>query len=58
MTGADLKRIRLELGRTAEQFGQALGKHWTEIYRWEREERAIPAYIEKLVQLYAKEQGK
>ena len=58
MTGADLKRIRRELGLTVIQLGRALGYQGNDntvsvqIRNYERGARPIPPWIGRLIQMF------
>ncbi len=46
MRGAKLRERRLSLGLTQERLAEHLGVTRNTIARWEREERAIPSYLD------------
>ena len=60
MTGADFRAIREALGLSASAWGRALGYSGpnahiaVHIRRLERDARTIPAWIERLARMYAR----
>lgn len=53
MSGQELVRIRLRLGYTQEQLGDAIGKSRETVNRWERGKRPIPESCAKLIRILA-----
>ena len=53
MRGAELRRLRKQLGWTQAQLAEAVGVARNTVARWERDELAMRATAERLIRLLA-----
>lgn len=51
MKGAELKRVRVEMGHTQESLAAHFGCSISSIRNWEQERRRIPEWVQRSVEL-------